>query len=458
MALLPGNSFRLPALTGRTVPPAGGFAGKPARRLTRFLAALLVLVLALPAVADQAKDLFKKGQDAEVRQNYEAAYQFYKQAYELKPKELVYRASALRTRFLAAASHVHNGQLLRNAGKLDEALAEFQKALAIDPSSFIAQQEVRRTQEMIEQALHPGPTATSPAGDELDRRAAAAQGPVELTPISAQPISLQLNEDSKVVYEAIGNLAGINVLFDPDYTSPRRIHVALNGVTLAQALEIAALESKTFWRPVTPNTIFVAQDTPSKRKELEQSVVKTFYLSNLSQPNELQDVLNALRGIADMNRVSPLATQDAIVVRGTPDQVALAEKIISDIDKARPEVVVDVVVMEVSRNKLRDLGIQPPSSATVQLQSPITSTTTTTGSSGSGNSGQVTTTSTPQPLTLNQLASCGADCFTVSIPPATANFLFDDTATRIIQQPQVRSVDGEKASLKIGQRIPVATG
>ena len=171
MALLPGNSFRLPALTGRTASPAGRLAGKPARRLTRFLAALLVLVLALPAAADQAKNLFKKGQDAEVRQNYEAAYQFYKQAYELKPKELTYRASALRTRFLAAASHVHNGQLLRNAGKLDEALAEFQKALAIDPSSFIAQQEARRTQEMIEQAQHPGPTATTPGGDELDRRA-----------------------------------------------------------------------------------------------------------------------------------------------------------------------------------------------------------------------------------------------------------------------------------------------
>ncbi|HYX67962.1 MAG TPA: cohesin domain-containing protein [Terriglobales bacterium] len=441
MALLPGNSLRLPA-----------------PRLTRFLAALLVLVLALPAVADQAKSLFKKGQDAEVRQDYEAAYQFYKQAYELKPKELTYRASALRTRFLAAASHVHNGQLLRNAGKLDEALGEFQKALAIDPSSFIAQQEARRTQELIDQAQHPSAEASVPGADDLARRAAAAQGPVELTPISTQPISMQLNEDSKVVYQAIGNLAGINVLFDPDYTSPRRIQVTLNGVTLAQALEIAALESKTFWRPVTPNTIFVAQDNPTKRKELEQSVVKTFYLSNLSQPNELQDVLNALRGIADINRVSPLATQDAIVVRGYPDQVALAEKIISDIDKARPEVVVDVVVMEVSRNKLRDLGIQPPASATVQLQSPITSSTTTTGSSGSGGTGTVTTTSTPQPLTLNQLASCGADCFTVSVPPATANFLFDDTATHIIQQPQVRSVDGEKASLKIGQRIPVATG
>lgn len=439
------------------------FAGKSfrvsPRPLLRWLAVLLVLWLALPAVADQAKNLYKKGQDAEVRQDYENAYYFYQQAYQLKPKELTYRASALRTRFLAAASHVRNGQLLRNAGKLEDALGEFAKALAIDPSSFIAQQEARRTQEMIEQARSGAPPTGPPAADSLGRLAASAQGPVELAPISNQPISLQLNEDSKVVYDAIGKLAGINVLFDPDYSSPRRIHIALNGVTLAQALEIAALESKTFWRPVTSNTIFVAQDTPTKRKELEQSVIKTFYLSNISQANELQEVINALRSILNMNQVSPMATQDAIVVRGTPDQVAMVEKLINDIDKPRPEVIVDVVVMEVSRNKLRDLGITPPASVSVQIQSPVTTTSTTTsGSSGSGGTATVTTGTTPQPLTLNQLANCGAECFTVSIPPATANFLFDDTATKIIQQPQVRSVDGEKASLKIGQRIPVATG
>ena len=94
----------------------------------------------------------------------------------------------------------------------------------------------------------------------------------------------------------------MNVLFDPDYTS-RRIKVELNGVTLEDALEITALESKTFWRPVTSNTIFVAQDNPAKRKELEQSVLKTFYLQNLSQPTELQDVVNAIRAVLDVQRV-----------------------------------------------------------------------------------------------------------------------------------------------------------
>src|SRR5581483_3121317 len=155
-----------------------------------------------------------------------------------------------------------------------------------------------------------------------------------------------------------GKLAGINVLFDPDYTS-RRIRVELNGVTLQQALEIIALQSKTFWRPVTPNTIFVAADNPAKRKELEQSVIKTFYLSNLSAPTELQDVVNAMRTILEVSRIQQLPSQNAIVVRGPPDQLALAEKLIGDIDKSKPEVVGDVVVMQVTRQKMRTLGINP---------------------------------------------------------------------------------------------------
>ena len=203
-----------------------------------------------------------------------------------------------------------------------------------------------------------------------------AQGPVDLAAISNVPITLKLTEDTKVIYETVGKLAGINVLFDPDYTS-RRIKIELNGVTLQEALEIIALESKTFWRPVTPNTIFVASDNPAKRKEIEQSVIKTFYLANLSQPTELQDVVNALRQILEISRIQPLPSQGALVVRGTPDQIALAEKLVGDLDKARPEVIVEVAIMQVSRDKTRNLGISPPTSATVALQNNLNTTTST---------------------------------------------------------------------------------
>ena len=160
-----------------------------------------------------------------------------------------------------------------------------------------------------------------------------------------------------MIYETVGKLAGVNVLFDPDYT-PAQVRIELNGVSLEEALSIISFETKTFWRPVTPNTIFVAQDNPAKRKELEQNVLKTFYLSNLSQPTELQDVVNAMRTILEVSRIQQLPSQGAIVVRGTPDQVALAQKLVDDLDKAKPEVLVDVAVMEVSRDKMKHAGHQ----------------------------------------------------------------------------------------------------
>ncbi|HXR15182.1 MAG TPA: cohesin domain-containing protein [Terriglobales bacterium] len=420
---------------------------------------LLVLVVTLAIAADKAKTLYKKGKDAEDRQNYEQAYDYYKQAYDLKPGDLSYRSAFERLRFLAGASHVHRGQLLREAGQLDTALAEFQKAVDLDPSSAIAQQELLHTKQMIEAAKNAVPKAVAAPPSGVQKRLDEAAGPVELTAISNVPINLKITEDSKVIYETVGKLAGINALFDPDYTS-RRIKIELNNVSLEEALQIIALESKTFWRPVTPNTIFIAADNPAKRKDLEQSVIKTFYLANLSQPTELQDVVNAMRQILEISRIQPLPTQSAIVVRGTPDQIALAQKLVGDLDKAKAEVIVDVAVLQINRDKSKTLGINPPTSATVALQNNITNTTTAPGSTTSNlTTGSTSSTSgTPNQLNLNQINNLNATDFTITIPQATATALFSDTSTKLLQKPQIRAVDGQKASLKIGDRVPVATG
>src|ERR1039457_1660429 len=427
------------------------------RRLIRpALFVLLLLCLRLPDFAktiDSAKALYDKGQDAEARQNYEQAFDYFKQAYSLKPKDLRYRTAFERNRFLAASSHVHRGQIMRDAGKLDEARVEFQKGLEIDPSSFIAQQELKRTEQMIREEQNPQPQASAPGATALRRRLESALGPVELAPLSNVPLTLKSTEKSNVIYETVGKLAGINVLFDPDYT-PRQVHIELNNVTLEDALEIISFETKTFWRPVTPNTIFIAQDNPAKRKELEQNVIKTFYLSNLSQPTELQDVVNAMRTILEVSRIQQLPSQGAIVVRGTPDQVAPAQKLVDDLDKAKPEVLIDVAIMQVSRDKAHTLGINPPTSVTVALQNNVNTTPT---GSGTG-TGTSTTSSSTTGINLNTIANLNATDFQVTIPAATATALLSDSNTKIIQNPQIRALDGQKATLKIGDRVPVATG
>lgn len=421
------------------------------RRLLRPAVWLLVVLAGtLPLPGENAHSDYNKGRDAEQRQDYERAFEYYQAAYRQKPKDLRYRTAYEHTKFLASASHVHRGQLLRDSGKLDEAVVEFQKASIIDPSSFVAQQELRKTQDMINQATNP-PQAVAPTPNSLRRRLAEAQGPVELSSISNVPITLKLTEDTKVIYETVGKLAGINVLFDPDYTS-RKIRIELNGVTLEEALGIIALESKTFWRPVTPNTIFIAADNPAKRKELDQSVIKTFYLSNLSQATELQDVVNAMRTLLEVQRIQQLQSQNAVIVRGTPDQLALAQKLVDDLDKAKAEVIIDVVVMQVSKDRNRTLGITPPTSTTIALNGNINNTTP--GSSGSSSSSG----SSNGSINLNRIGNLNATDFNITIPGITASAIMGDSNTKIIQNPQIRALDGQKATLKIGDRIPVATG
>ncbi|HEX9254224.1 MAG TPA: cohesin domain-containing protein, partial [Candidatus Angelobacter sp.] len=311
---------------------------------------------------------------------------------------------------------------------------------------------IRRTQLMMQKPAGGPGASISPARqqeeeDPLRKRLEGASAPVALAQFPDAPLSaIEMTDDSKVLYETIGKLANINVLFDPDYTS-RRLPIKLKNVNLQEALDIVALESRTFWRPVTPNTIFVAQDTQAKRRELEQNVVKTFYLGNVSAPTDLQDMVNAIRTVLEVQRIQQIPSQSAIVIKGTPDQLALASKMIDDIDKSKPEVIVDVVVAQVRRDKLRNLGITPPQTASVTLQG--TNTTTGTGT---------TTTTSSSGLNFNDLQHLNSTNYAVSIDNVKAVALFSDADTKIMQNPKIRATDAEKATLTIADKIPIATG
>jgi general secretion pathway protein D len=286
--------------------------------------------------------------------------------------------------------------------------------------------------------------------------AAEVGGPVELQSISDTPINLRITENVDVVYKIIGKLAGINVLFDPEYKA-QRIAVELNDVTPREALDMLALQSKTFWQPVSPNTIFVVSDTAGKRKEVQGNVMTTFYLKNVATPTELQDAANTVKGILDVARIQLIPNQNAMVVRGTADQLVLAEKLLDDIDKPKAEVMIDVAVMQVSRDRLRTLGVNPPTSASVTWTTTGANVTPSSGSGGSGSGGSNNNGSNGK-FTINSLGHLNSNNFEVSIPGATASFLASDSNTKLIQNPEIRALDNEKATLKIGDRVPVATG
>ena len=438
--------------------------GKPSAITLRTLPLLLIGCLAAfgspRAHAQSAKTWDKRGQDAEAHQDYDTAFTDYQNALKLKPTDLRYKTRFDRTRFLAAAQHVDRGRVLRQSGDLNGALAEYNRALQINPGYEVAQQEINQIQKETQspsgappQAAAPPPSEQMSRQNEVLSSIGTLSGPIELKPLSNDPIpAIHMVEDVKVIYQAIGKAAGFNVLFDPDYTS-KRIPVDLNNVSWSDALRIVGALAGTFYKPVTSNTIFVAQNTRQKRTDLDEQAVQTFYLTNASQQADANEVVVAIRNLLDPSvKIYLVPSQNAIVMRATPDELLFAQKVLNDLDRAHPEVVVDVAVLEVNKNVERNLGITLPPSASVQLQATPGSTT---SSSSSGTGTPATTTSN---FTLNTLAHLNANNVAVSIGPATVNALLSDADTRILQNPSIRATDGQHAIMKIGEKIPVATG
>jgi general secretion pathway protein D len=420
---------------------------------------LLLFATAFPIYADHAESAYKAGAKAEKSSNYDVALEEYKKAYTAKPTDAKYMAAYTRARFYASAQHIHNGQLLRDAGKLQEALADFRLAAQIDPTNFAALQEVRRTADLIlkQETVKNIPAQAKAHASIIEQMAKDAAGPVQLDLAQGSPVTLHLTTTTDLIYKTIGRLAGINVLMDPDY-KPQKLNVELKDVSLREALAMVALQSKTFWRAVSPNTIIVSSDTAGKRKEIEGNVMETFYLRNAATPNELQEAAGTLKGILDINRIQVSPEQRSLTLRGTSDQIVLAKKLLEDIDKPRPEVLIELVVMQVSRDKLHTIGVNPPTSANIWMGgsgSATDSSSSSGSSSGSSGSGSGSGSNT---FVLNTLAYLNATNFFVSIPGASLSFLMTDSNTKVLQRPEIRAMDSEKGSLKIGDRIPIATG
>jgi general secretion pathway protein D len=437
-------------------------------------AVCLALLTALPGEAGTRKgDKFlKQAQAAEVRKDWDVALQFYKQAVDEDPRDSGYLIGMQRTRFQASQMHVERGRQSRADGKIDQAIGEFQKAIVADPSSAIAMQELKRTQDMLRNpAATAGGQVLTPVEQirhEASLQVDSMMGPPELKPALRRIPSVKLNnQPPRVLYESIGKIAGITTVIDPDglgAVQTRNFNVELGESTVEQAFDYVALLTHTYWKPISPTSIFVAQDTANKRRDYEDFVVKTFYITNASTVQEFQEISTAVRTITNITRVFTVNPQKALVVRGSADAVALAEKLVHDLDKPKSEVVIDVLIMEANTSRTRDLAATLASNGanglTAGINTGITFTprgaTTVTGGTDTG-------TGTPAApsiggINLGQLGHLSSADFSTTLPGILLQAVLSDNKTKILNSPQVRASDGMKVSLKIGDRIPIATG
>ena len=276
-------------------------------------------------------------------------------------------------------------------------------------------------------------------------------------------------QPTKILFETVGKLAGINVLFDSEFKETNKQSIELTGATLYQALDYLAIVSKAFWKPLSANTIFVTQDNTTKRRDYEEQVMKVFYLTNVTTPQELQEIVTAVRSVADIQRLFVYNAQNAIIARGEADRIALAEKIIHDLDKPKSEVVIDVLVLQTSSDMTRTLGaalntlsipvnFTPRSSISTPSSSTSTASTSTPTTSGTTTTGGTSTASTATSIPLAYIGKVNTEDFSTILPSGTLQAVLSDSGTRVLQSPELRSVDNQKASLKIGQKEPIASG
>src|SRR6267142_3975191 len=423
-------------------------SGDYMRRWCQF--GVLIAVAVFAAGCPKDKQDYKSARHAVDLKDYDAAVDYYLKATKSDPHNVNYKIGLDQSRFEAGAAHVQKGLKLRDKGDLQGAVSEFQRAQIMDPSSTAADQELKRTLQMIgEQAQ-----ANQPPDQPLmeNGQPGLASAPPELKPLSRAPINLRMSNDIKVVFDTIGKLAGLTVIYDPDLQA-RRISVDLSNVTLEQALDIVSLQSKGFWKPVTENIIMIAPDNTQKRRDYEEQVVRTFYLSNVAIAQDLTEITTGLRQLLDLKRIQQVNAQNAIIIRDTPDKIALAEKIIRDIDKAKPEVIIQMEVLQARTDKLRNLGVLPGQSASIAISPNAT---TTNNSSGTGTTTGSNT--APGTVSLSQLTHLNQNDVVLTLPGATANFVLTDTSTKIIDNPEIRAIDGQPAKLRVGDRVPVATG
>jgi len=406
----------------------------PLSRLIRIWILLIGSLVAAGPLAGCAANALKQGQIADDMRDFDAAVAQYMKAVREHPTDHEAQLLLDRAKLRASNEHHMRGRRMYAQGHFDEALVELQLANELNPTNADAEKDLKSLRGALRaQVSRPegGPTQLESL---LATMRDAAPGGFDLPDVRL-PAQITTGQQSTVrtVYLTIARIANVSVTFDSALRDAPAPVSLLSGMTVRQALDAVAKSTSTFYQVTGPNTIVVVQDTPAKRREYTEEVVRQFTLQNA----DVKETMDALRVAGDARYISPITAINAIVVRDTPERVQIIGRFISQFDKARPEVIVDVEVLEVSRNQLRDYGIQ--------LASP---------SVGIGIDGQA---DINRPgMTLESLRNLSAsDVMLTNIPALYYRLLKTDARTRTLANPHIRMMDGITSQANFGQRVPV---
>jgi len=395
-------------------------------------AAWLALAAPLLLTACAAANTIRAGERAERAHDYDLAVVEYAKAVRARPDDRGTRLALDRARVRASQEHYFRGQRLSASERHEDALVEFQLAAELNPTAADVDAALRDTRQRVRTKLAVAREGRTELEALIERSRDLAPPGLSLPAGIKLPDSLVFsNASSRMVFMALGRLAGVNLVFDTGFREAP-ISIDLRKASFEDALTSLTASTQTFYRVTAENTITIVPDSPSKRREYEESIVRTFYLSNA----DIKEVIDLLRVVIDVRQISPITATNAIALKDTPERIAVAARIIAAIDKARPEVVIDVELLEVDRFRLREYGLE--------LASP--------GVAGVAGSATVT----PADQTLRLLRSLTqANVALSGLPGIYYRLLKNDINTRTLANPQLRTSEGLTAQARFGEKVPV---
>ena len=397
---------------------------------------LLWLIAATTVTAGcAASAALRHGRDAERLQDYDRAVVEYAKSVRLNPNDLNARLALDRAKLRASQEHYQRGRRLAAAAKLDQALIEYETAAELNPTNADIEDELRSTRNKLRAKIAVPREGKTELQTLIERTRDLPPPGMDLPQGVKMPASLTFRDaSSRDVFTAISRLANISLIFDPAFREAP-ITLDLRNATLEDALNSVAGATRTFFRVTAPKTIAVIPDTPAKRREYEEEIVKTFYISNI----DLKETMDLLRMVLDARRISPVTGTNALTIKDTPERIAAASRVLSAVDKARPEVIIDVELLEVDRNRLQEYGLQIASGTSAGIN----------GTAGIDYGAN-------QTVTLQKLRNLSsADVLFANLPTLYYRLLKTDSHTRTLANPQLRTSDGSPATARFGERVPV---
>jgi general secretion pathway protein D len=411
---------------------------------------LVVLVLLAVTVSGCAAGrAFRRGEEAMRAGDFDTAVTEFTRAIQEDPTRAEFRISLERATQNASREHISRAHEFELKDQLDLALMEYKRAVELDATNRLAAARVVELEKTIRDRIEA--SRPRPAIEKM-REDARAQALPLLNPASRQPIKINFSGSLKDLLNFLGANSGINITYDPAWRD-KAYTVTMDGVTLEQALQQILSTNQSFYKVVNPKTILVADDVAAMHQKYDEMVIRVFYISH-ADVAELAQLLNTIMRMNTMAvqpSLLPNKTANTITVRATAQVVDVIERVIRANDKPRAEVIVDVQILEVSKKRTKELGLNLNAYALGLTFSPEVAPPNTGGGTGI-NPGN------PPPFNLNTISQgiSTAD-FYLSVPAAVVKFLEQDSRTKLIAKPQLRGAEGTKLTLNLGDQIPVVS-